>query len=119
MVTLPIRCGSCGRSSERAGGFLSRALIGEPQRPVRHQRHRDARNDSCSQWCRPLAPRIMASKALHGLEGHVMARIPGLRCIAAAVWLALLAAPAAAQPPDTVLLEELTWNELRDAIAAG
>jgi creatinine amidohydrolase len=31
----------------------------------------------------------------------------------------LVAAPAAAQPPDTVLLEDLTWTELRAAIRAG
>jgi creatinine amidohydrolase/Fe(II)-dependent formamide hydrolase-like protein len=31
----------------------------------------------------------------------------------------VVAAPASAQPPDTVLLEELTWTELRDAIGAG
>ena len=31
----------------------------------------------------------------------------------------IVAAPALAQPPDTVLLEELTWTELRDAIGAG
>src|SRR5215468_7038356 len=42
----------------------------------------------------------------------------------ARAWLLLLcllvvAAPARAQAPDTVLLEELTWTELRDAIGAG
>ena len=36
------------------------------------------------------------------------------------VLLALaLAAPALAQTPDTVFLEELTWTELRDAVRAG
>jgi creatinine amidohydrolase/Fe(II)-dependent formamide hydrolase-like protein len=29
------------------------------------------------------------------------------------------AAPLAAQTPDTVLLEELTWTEVRDALRAG
>src|SRR5262250_3338564 len=42
-----------------------------------------------------------------------------------AIGLALLAgvlaapAPALAQAPDTVLLEELTWTEVRDAVRAG
>jgi creatinine amidohydrolase len=35
------------------------------------------------------------------------------------VGLALLATAAVAQAPSTVLLEELTWTELRDRIAAG
>lgn len=35
------------------------------------------------------------------------------------VTLLLLAAPALAQTPDTVMLEELTWPELRASIAAG
>src|SRR5215510_305436 len=35
------------------------------------------------------------------------------------VLLALLAAPALAQTPDTVFLEELTWPELRALVAAG
>ena len=35
------------------------------------------------------------------------------------VVLALLAAPALAQTPDTVFLEELTWPELRALVAAG
>ena len=33
--------------------------------------------------------------------------------------LALAASSAAAQVPDTVFIEELTWTEVRDAIAAG
>ena len=33
--------------------------------------------------------------------------------------LVLIAASARAQPPDTVLLEELTWTELRDLIRSG
>jgi len=33
--------------------------------------------------------------------------------------LALLAAPALAQPPDTVLIEELTWTELRALVRSG
>ncbi|MGE5337706.1 MAG: creatininase family protein [Gemmatimonadota bacterium] len=33
--------------------------------------------------------------------------------------LLIVGVPALAQPPQTVLLEELTWTELRDAIAAG
>jgi len=39
----------------------------------------------------------------------------------AVVWLLglLVVAPSAAQSPDTVLLEELTWTELRAVIAAG
>src|ERR1700674_6129396 len=43
------------------------------------------------------------------------------RAGAAAVCLVLICAGrvcAQAQPPDTVLLEELTWTELRDLIAA-
>jgi len=35
------------------------------------------------------------------------------------VLLALVAAPALAQTPDTVFLEELTWPELRALVAAG
>ncbi len=35
------------------------------------------------------------------------------------VILTLLAAPALAQPPDSVFLEELTWPELRALVAAG
>jgi creatinine amidohydrolase/Fe(II)-dependent formamide hydrolase-like protein len=35
------------------------------------------------------------------------------------VLVALLAAPALAQAPDTVFLEELTWPELRAQVAAG
>lgn len=31
----------------------------------------------------------------------------------------LLALPAAAQPPDTVFLEELTWTEVRDLLKVG
>src|SRR3954454_515835 len=45
-----------------------------------------------------------------------------IRSMAAAAWLMGLAAPTAAagaQSPDTVFLEELTWNELRDTIAGG
>src|SRR5262249_42699527 len=33
--------------------------------------------------------------------------------------LAIIATPASAQPPDTVLLEELTWTELRALVQAG
>jgi creatinine amidohydrolase/Fe(II)-dependent formamide hydrolase-like protein len=33
--------------------------------------------------------------------------------------VAVFAGPAFAQTPDTVFLEELTWTEVRDAIAAG
>jgi creatinine amidohydrolase/Fe(II)-dependent formamide hydrolase-like protein len=39
-------------------------------------------------------------------------------CIVALAWLAA-AAPARADAPATVFLEELTWTELRDAIGAG
>jgi hypothetical protein len=35
------------------------------------------------------------------------------------LFLALVAAPALAQTPDTVFLEELTWPELRAMVAAG
>ncbi len=43
-----------------------------------------------------------------------------MRARAAALGLlALLAAPALAQPPDTVLLEELTWTELRVLVRSG
>ncbi len=43
-----------------------------------------------------------------------------MRARAAALGLlALLAAPALAQPPDTVLLEELTWTELRALVRSG
>src|SRR6185436_11179161 len=39
---------------------------------------------------------------------------------AAAIALVAIAPPLVAQkPPDTVLLEELTWDELRDLIKAG
>jgi hypothetical protein len=31
----------------------------------------------------------------------------------------LMASPALAQAPDTVFLEQLTWDEVRDAVAAG
>lgn len=35
-------------------------------------------------------------------------------------WLvAVMAGSAFAAPPDTVVLEELTWTELREAIGAG
>jgi len=34
-------------------------------------------------------------------------------------FLAVIAAPAFAEPPDTVFLEELTWSELRALIQAG
>jgi creatinine amidohydrolase/Fe(II)-dependent formamide hydrolase-like protein len=37
----------------------------------------------------------------------------------AAVAFAMVAAAAAAQPPDTVFIEELTWTEVRDALKAG
>jgi creatinine amidohydrolase len=33
--------------------------------------------------------------------------------------LAILAAPALAEPPDTVVVEELTWTELRSLVRAG
>jgi creatinine amidohydrolase len=40
--------------------------------------------------------------------------------LAVTVFVALLcASPAWAQAPDTVLLEELTWTEIRDLLAAG
>lgn len=42
-----------------------------------------------------------------------------MRAGAALGLLALLAAPALAQPPDTVRLEELTWTELRGLVRAG
>src|SRR5262245_32944422 len=38
---------------------------------------------------------------------------------AALCLIAILGTPALAQPPDTVLLEELTWTELRALIQAG
>ena len=37
----------------------------------------------------------------------------------AALLTLLLLVPAAAQPPDTVFLEQLTWTELRDQIKSG
>jgi len=39
--------------------------------------------------------------------------------VAAALGVLLTAAGARAQTPDTVLLEELTWTEVRDAVRAG
>jgi creatinine amidohydrolase/Fe(II)-dependent formamide hydrolase-like protein len=44
----------------------------------------------------------------------MLARACSLLCLAL-----IAAAPARAQAPATVLLEELTWTELRDAIGAG
>lgn len=44
----------------------------------------------------------------------------GRRAALAAICLvAVLAAPALAQPPDTVFLEELTWTELRGLVQSG
>jgi creatinine amidohydrolase len=43
-----------------------------------------------------------------------------MRCVAAALLITLtLGWAAAAQAPDTVFLEELTWTELRDVVRAG
>jgi creatinine amidohydrolase len=43
-----------------------------------------------------------------------------MRCVAAALLVALTSiSPAAAQAPDTVFLEELTWTELRDVVRSG
>ena len=42
-----------------------------------------------------------------------------MRSFILAAALALLAAHATAQTPDTVFIEELTWTEVRDAIKAG
>jgi creatinine amidohydrolase len=43
-----------------------------------------------------------------------------MRCVAAVLLVVLTAiSPAAAQVPDTVFLEELTWTELRDVVRAG
>ena len=42
-----------------------------------------------------------------------------MRQVILAVALALTAGSAAAQVPDTVFIEELTWTEVRDAIKAG
>jgi len=42
-----------------------------------------------------------------------------LHILAAALGVLLTAPAAGAQTPDTVLLEELTWTEVRDAIRAG
>ena len=39
--------------------------------------------------------------------------------LAAALGVLATAAGAAAQTPDSVLLEELTWTEVRDAVGAG
>jgi creatinine amidohydrolase/Fe(II)-dependent formamide hydrolase-like protein len=39
--------------------------------------------------------------------------------LAAALAVLATAAGAGAQPPDSVLLEELTWTEVRDAVRAG
>jgi creatinine amidohydrolase len=39
--------------------------------------------------------------------------------LAAALGVLVTAAGAGAQVPDTVLLEELTWTEVRDAVRAG
>ena len=42
-----------------------------------------------------------------------------MRTFAVTTLLALAASSAAAQVPDTVFIEELTWTEVRDAIKAG
>jgi creatinine amidohydrolase/Fe(II)-dependent formamide hydrolase-like protein len=42
-----------------------------------------------------------------------------MRLALALTTMLCLALPAAAQVPDTVFLEELTWTEVRDALAAG
>ena len=41
------------------------------------------------------------------------------RIVVAAALAALLAAPAVAQAPDTVFLDEHTWIEVRELIDAG
>jgi len=42
-----------------------------------------------------------------------------MRIILVSVLLAVCASAAAAQVPDTVFIEELTWTEVRDALKAG
>ena len=42
-----------------------------------------------------------------------------MRIFVTALFLAIGALNAAAQTPNTVFLEELTWDEVRDAIQAG
>jgi creatinine amidohydrolase/Fe(II)-dependent formamide hydrolase-like protein len=47
---------------------------------------------------------------INPMRPHILAAILGVL---------VTVAGAAAQPPDTVLLEELTWTEVRDAVRAG
>ena len=63
----------------------------------------------------PLATRRVVALAKIGA-------MPSIRVLFAFVLLGLslsLVAPARAEPPKTVFLEELTWTELRDQIQAG